>query len=127
MRTLKLWPPIPSTIFDSTLSITGKCPSSSAAGETSPPVGSVYVASTDKYYSWEYSKWQWDKAQVECSAKGATLIEANTLKEHNKVLNKIMTSKKNYALGITSVDIEIRGLLQTPSMRIIGLALSTPT
>ena len=38
-----------------------------------------------------------------------------------------MTSKKNYALGITSVDIEIRGLLQTPSMRIIGLALSTPT
>ena len=38
-----------------------------------------------------------------------------------------MTSKKNYALGITSVDIEIRGLLQTLSMSIIGLALSTPT
>ena len=103
MRTLKLWPPIPSTIFDSTLSITGKCPSSSAAGETSPPVGSVYSGSTDKHYSWDYARKTWHDAQVQCSARGATLIESRTVEEHEVFL--VMASKNYDSQDIVSVNL----------------------
>ena len=65
------------------LLFTGKCNSSSAAGETSPPAGFAYNAPADKYYSWHYDKKSWYDAQVQCSAQEATLIEGKTAEEHN--------------------------------------------
>ena len=73
------------------LLFTGKCNSSSAAGETSPPAGFVYNAPADKYYSWIYQTLSWYDAQVQCSAQEATLIEGTTADEH-EVMN-IMRSK----------------------------------
>ena len=60
----------------------GKCSSSSAAGETSPPAGFVYNEPADKYYAWLYDYKSWYNAQVQCSAQEATLIEAKTAEEH---------------------------------------------
>ena len=94
-------PPITENIFGSTFSTTGKCPSTSAAGETSLPVGSVYSGSTDKYYSWSDTKMTWHDAQVQCSARGATLIESRTVEEHE--VFTVMQSKNFDCQDIVSV------------------------
>ena len=76
------------------LSYAGKCPSSSAAQETSPPAGAFYKLSTDKYYKYyskEADKKNWHAAQVECSSLGATLVEGGTPGEHEVFL--VLASK----------------------------------
>ena len=105
---------------------TGKCPSSSAAGETTPPAGFVYNKPADKYYSWssDLVARTWYAAQVQCSAREATLIEGTTAEEHDvfPVMRSTICPPKAISIPFFNKS---RGVLQAISTWICGQGIST--
>ena len=61
----------------------GKCPSTSVAAGSAPPLGYMYHPPTDKYYLPGYVKKNWHDSQLQCSADGATLMEFKTTAERD--------------------------------------------
>ena len=58
-----------------------KCPSNSA--HSKPPDGYVYISQAGKYYRPYRDTKSWYDAQVQCSAREATLVEGKTAEEHD--------------------------------------------